>query len=297
MKNHTLRSGCRDLVDLISENKYADANILLKQLVLLAEKCREERVSNLFLEAGGDDEEFDDAGATDLNDASNDEDADADAEGNGGGDDEDDELGNDLDPDGSGDGDGEGADEETPPMEDGDLGSMSNDMVELSCRINRRKCFRLSNKLANLKTRLNSKGLTEDDDDYVTFDEKIKYYAEKLRDLQDRCTIVVDQEKVSKRLDTIKEALNTLSAEFAEKFGDDDVPDVKSTDELDSEDEDMKDDEDFNEDEDADFGDEAEGEEDEEKPKKKKENKSTDEELSELAEEEPEGEEEEEEEE
>ena len=236
MKNK-IKKGCQLLVESILKEELIDANDILKNLVALIEEQRENEITNLVLEQdeGGDD------AAAEEDEGGDDAAAEEDEGGDEGGDDE---VSEDEDPEGGdtslGENLGDAQDGEDEEGEDAEnmvgnakLTELGNDEIELNCQINEKMISLYSDRLANLKTALNALGLEKEEREYITLEMQISYYSKKLRDLQDKCEITVDQNEVKERLDIIEKAIKTLEAQINEKGGGAD--DVKSTEELESE--------------------------------------------------------------
>ena len=247
MSRKQIRSKCKLLVESILSENLVDANELLKKLLNEMEEKREYDALRLISEQdeeGGDDE----GGAPEDADTDLDE---ADEEGGDEGDEdgEDPGLGDDLE-DAQGD---DGEEEDENAVGNAKLAEMGNDQVELQCEINEKMISIYTDKLSNLKTQLNAMGLDKQEREYVTFEMQISYYSKKLRELQDKCEVTVDQDEVKERLDIIEDAIKTLESQISSG----DVPDVKSTEDLD---EDEEGEEEGGEEEEAE-GEEVEGEE------------------------------------
>ena len=222
MKKKHIRSECRLLVESILSENLVDANGLLKRLLNRIEDMREDNAISLVMEQ--DDGSAPADADTDLTEAEEGGEGETDGEGN--------DLGDDL-AEVQGDGEAaeaEGDDDEESVVGNAKLAEMGNDEIALQCEINEKMISIYTDRLSNLKTQLNAMGLNKQEREYVTFEMQISYYSKKLRELQDKCEVTVDQDEVKERLAIIEAAIKTIESQIAGGG----VPEVKSTEELDA---------------------------------------------------------------
>ena len=190
---HTIKKDCRLLVENILKENFTDANDLLRKILLEAEEDREENAQQLV--EGGEDaaseqqdaEASPEASDTDLDDAG------------------DVALGDDLEgaqKDKTGGEEGaemadEGGEEEMQP-DDATLTELGDLEIKVQCDVNKKMISIDFDRLANLKTAINTQGLDKRSREYVTLDTKISYYSAKLKELQDKC-VVIHSEKLRER--------------------------------------------------------------------------------------------------
>lgn len=235
MKKTDMKQNYRLLVENILKGDLVSSNDILSKILEESEAAREDAIEKIVLEQS-DAEIPDDEGA--VTTTAEEEAAAQQQEGStenaetavedddGEPDDNDTDLGDDL-----ADATGATDDDLENKVGEGKLTELGNDEVEINCEINRKMITIYSDKLANLKTRLNSMGLEKQERQYVTFEANITYYSNKLRELQEKCEITHDQNEVKDRLDIIDNAIKTLESQIT-AGGEGDVPPVETTEEL-----------------------------------------------------------------
>jgi len=241
-----IKKNCKALVESILQDNLIDANKMLATLLEDIESERESQIAKLITEA---DEDVD-AAAEGGDEAAEDEGLEDDTEDEEGPADNDTDLGDDLDDAVDQPEEDEEEEEDENAVGNAKLAEMTNDEVELQCQVNEKMISIYSDKLANLKTSLNAAGLEKQEREYISLETKISYYSKKLRELQDKCEITVDQEEVKARLDVIEKAIEMLTNELKSLSGasDEDVPDVESNEDLND---DLNDEEETEEEEDV----------------------------------------------
>ena len=181
----------KSMIKLVLEGNYLEADKLLKSIVLEAEEEREKATAEELGfedELAGDGAAEEGTAAADNADISDDSNVDT----------TDDEL----------------FPEETPEVSNDELDSVTDDVVEIKCEVNKKIIGILFDKITNVRTVLNNSDMDQTSREFLTLDVKISYYANKLEELQSKANVEVNQDELESRLDTINIAIGNIENEL-----------------------------------------------------------------------------------